>query len=421
MGTISGAVAGDSPRLDDPAPEPAAAGRELKHRMAAQVRRFGPVLALYGLVKLAGLTVFMGLLHYSGDYKKKNIGFGGGHRIWEVLGTYDGRWYQQLASQWYHPQVLPPNATVADVHTNSAAFFPLYPGLMRLLMKTTGIGGFGAGLLVSVVFAFVAVAGIYAVVTLMGGHRAGLIAGALWAVVPGSGAEWAVYSDTVFVAIVAWACYCVMTRQWIAAGLLTLLSGLSRPTSAALIGAVGLAALIALVKRRDGIAKPLFAMLVAPWFMLGYIAWVGMKMHNANGYFLIQKSWAHYFDWGKFTVHAVPEVMIGRFNYLWPSPIADVVALVMLLAVPILLIFFFRLRPPLVLIVFTLLTIASTTTSQQIFSNIPRYLLPAFPLLIAPALVLKRVSWRWLLPTLVLVGAISGWYAGYVMFELGTP
>ncbi|MFD7735335.1 hypothetical protein ACFV6F_33745 [Kitasatospora phosalacinea] len=428
MSLAPGAVTNE-PRSDIPTEAPAGPAGRFGPRFAAAARRFGPALGVYALVKSAGFAVFMYLLHFSADYRSRVPGMGGGKRPWDVVGSWDGLAYQEVAAHWYHPQVLAAGAQVSDVKPNTAAFFPLYSGLMRLLSKATGLGPYGSGMAVSVVFSFVAAAGIYAVVTLwlstrmseQAARRAGTATAGLWALAPGSGVEWAVYTESLFVAIAAWACYHVMKRQWVAAGLLALVSGLNRPTSAALIAGVGLAALIALLKRTDGVAKPLFAILVSPWGMVGYILWVGHKMHNLGGYFLIQKSWNHYFDGGKFTLKAIPEIMIARHHYLWAWPVSDTFALLVLLTVPVLLVMMLRLRPPAFLVVFVLLTIASTVLSQQLFCNIPRYLLPAFPLLVAPGILVSRLKWPTMLAVLVFVGAVSGWYAGYLTFELGTP
>src|SRR5262249_6225242 len=47
-----------------------------------------------------------------------------------------------------------------------------------------------------------------------GGEKVGVMAAVIWAVFPGSGVEWAVYSDSLFVALAAFACYNVMERRW---------------------------------------------------------------------------------------------------------------------------------------------------------------------------------------------------------------
>lgn len=64
-----------------------------------------------------------------------------------------GWWYQQIAAYGYDPQLVPiPGATgPITLEGNSAAFFPLYPALMRLVSELTDLGLYGAGLLVSVV------------------------------------------------------------------------------------------------------------------------------------------------------------------------------------------------------------------------------------------------------------------------------
>ncbi|MER7757163.1 glycosyltransferase family 39 protein [Kitasatospora sp. NPDC097643] len=417
------AVASDVPeqRSDEPNAAPGAGWRE---RGRALVIRFGPAVWCYAVLKLIGFTVFMKLLSFSGDYLKKHPRFGGGANPWDVLASWDGWWYQQVAEFGYHPALIPvPNGPVGfTIEQNSAAFFPLYPGLMRGVSDVTGLGLYGAGMLVSVVASLFAAAGIYAVVDRLAGPRAGVIAAGLWAIAPGSGAEWAVYSDSLFVALAAWACYCVMAKQWIAAGVVTLVAGLNRPTAAALIGAVGLAALVELYRRESGVLRPLAALLMAPVGLLGYVGWVGWRVGEWGGYFRLQRdSWLHYFDWGQGSWHAIRGVLLGRGDYPFAYPVPDLLATLFVFTLPVLIVLLIRLRPPLVLTAYTLATIVSVLGSLGIFGNVSRYLLPAFPLFIALAIGLRKLS----LPVLVTVlttGAVaSGWFGGYVLFELGVP
>lgn len=388
-------------------------------------REYGPALALFGAVRLIGFTGFMLLLEWSGEYATKNPRFGGGRYPWDVLGGWDGWWYQQVAENGYDPKLaaLPPGGFWA-YDQNSAAFFPLYPGMMKLVSGATGLGLYGAGMLVSIVSSFVAAAGIYAVTKKLAGHRAGVIAAALWGLAPGSGAEWAVYSDSLFVALAAWACWFVMTGNWVAAGLATFLAGLNRPTAAALVAALGLAALISIVRggRRDSVLGPLAACAIAPVGLFGYIAWVGWRMGSWTGYFTLQRgAWLHYFDYGQHTANVLRGVLFGHQDYLFSYPAEDQIAVFLVFSLPIPLVLLFRLRPPAVLTTYTLITIVLVLGSQQIFGNTSRYLLPAFPLYIPLAVGLARLS-RVSLATVLGVAAIaSGWFAGYVLFELGIP
>jgi hypothetical protein len=425
MSTASSGATTDSAVPDEQEARP---GRVRRLTLPAGVRPYLAPLILYGITKLVGLTVFAFLLEAAGDYRKKEPRFGGGAHWWDVLSTWDGWWYLQVAEKGYDPRPLErlDSDGLFTVKQNSVAFFPLYPGLIRGVSEVTGLGLFGSGILVSVVASFVAAAGIYAVISLIAGVRAGTIAAGLWAVAPGAGVEWAVYSESLFVAIATWCCYCVMKRRWVAAGLLAFVAGLNRPTSAALIGAVGLAALVTLARRESrrehGVAGPVYAMVAAPLGLLTYVAWVGLSMGDLTAYFTLQREgWAHYFDFGAYTLDVLGNTAVGHHNYLFAFAVPDLLAVQLVLALPFLVTLMLRKKPPLVLVAYTLASIVTVLGTQQMFGNTPRYLLPCFPLLLAPAAAMSRLK----LPSLVVffstAAVASGWYAHYVMFELGIP
>ncbi|MFF3120856.1 glycosyltransferase family 39 protein [Streptomyces sp. NPDC057908] len=404
--------------------QPAATGPDRRRRLRRTAEHYGPVLAVYGTLKFIGFAAFMWLLHSAGDYRTKNPRFGGGARPWDVLASWDGWWYQQIAVHGYDPRLVPiPGATgPITLEGNSAAFFPLYPALMRLVSELTGLGVYGAGLLVSVVASLAAALGIYAITERLGGRRAGLAAAGLWAVWPGSGVEWAVYSDSLYVALAVWACHAVLSRRWLTAGLLTCVAGLNRPTAVALIAAVAVAALLALYRPRDGILRPVAAMAVAPLGLLAYLGWVGHQMGDYGGYFRLQSdAWAHEWDYGRHTLDVLTSVPVGHFDYLSAWPFADLIGVGVVLLALALLSLLIRLRPPAVLMVYTVLTLVLVLGSQQIFGNVSRYLLPLFPLFLPLALALRRLSLTHQLMLLGIAALASGSYAGYGLFELGVP
>jgi hypothetical protein len=408
--------------LDD-APEVPRWSREFRRRLRGAAVRHGPVLLTYGVLKLAGFAVFMYLLDSAGDFRKKNPRFGGGAHAWDVLASWDGWWYQQIAQHGYDPALKPvPGATgLITLEGNSAAFFPLYPTLMRLVSECTGLGLYGAGMTVSVVASFVAALGIYAVTRRLGDHRAGLVAAGLWAVWPGSGTEWSGYSESLYTALAAWACHAVMSRRWLTAGLLTCAAGLCRPTAAALVAALAVAALLSLRRREDGVRRPLGAVAVAPLGLFCYLAWVNYRLGDVNGYSKLQDgAWAHKFDWGVHSFHVLTSVPVGHFDYLFAMPFEDVIGVCVVLMVPVLTVLL-RLRPPAVLVVHTGLSYLMVMTTQQYFGNVSRYLLPLFPLFVPLALALRRLRWPSLATVLGTAALASGSYAGYVLFELGVP
>jgi Gpi18-like mannosyltransferase len=111
---------------------------------------------------------------------------------------------------------------------------------------------------------------------------------ALWAVVPHALVQSMGYTETLFTAIAAWSLFALLRRHWLAAGLLCALAGLTRPTGVALVVATALAALVAVVRRRDG-WRPWLAGALAPVGSLGYLVWVGHRLGRADGYLHVQK------------------------------------------------------------------------------------------------------------------------------------
>ncbi|WP_240967693.1 glycosyltransferase family 39 protein [Streptomyces composti] len=404
-------------------PRPAPPGLPERWRRAAAAR-YGPVLATYGVLKLAGFAVFMYLLDSAGDFREKHPRFGGGEHTWDVLGSWDGWWYQQIALHGYDPALEPvPGATgMITLKGNSAAFFPLYPALMKLVSAVTGLGPYGSGMAVSVVFSFVAALGVHAVTARLGGPRAGLVAVGLWAVWPGSGTEWAVYSESVYTALAAWACYAVMTRRWLTAGVLTFTAGLARPTAVALVAALAVAGLVEVWRHRERWRRPLLAVAIAPLGTAGYLGWVGYRMGDWNGYSKLQDgAWAHKFDYGRHTADVLTSVAVGRTDYHFAMPFEDMIGVAVVLTVPVLTVLLVRLRPPAVLVVYTVLSYLMVMGTQQYFGNVSRYLLPLFPLFIPPALAMRRLRRPSLMTVLGTAALASGSYAGYALFELGVP
>jgi hypothetical protein len=398
-------------------------GRALRRAL----HHYGPVLALYGALKLIGFTAFMYLLQSAADYQAKPPRFGGGARPWDVLASWDGWWYQQIAAHGYHPALTPiPGATGPfTVVENSAAFLPLYPALMRLVSACTGLGLYGSGMLVSVIASGAAAAGIFAVTARFAGRQAGLAAAGLWAVWPGSGVEWSLYAESLYVACAVWACYAAMQRRWLTAALLTCAAGLTRPSATALIAALAAAALLALRRHRGDFRHalpPLAAMAVAPLGLAGYLGWVGYRTGDPAGYFKLEDGgWGHKLDFGRQTLQVLTSAPAGHFDYLYAYPYEDIIGIGAVLLAVILIPLLIRLRLPAVLVVYAVLTVALTLGSQQIFGNVSRYLLPAFPLLIPPAVAMGGLSPRLRFALLAIIAVASGSFAGYVLFELGVP
>ena len=112
---------------------------------------------------------------------------------------------------------------------------------------------------------------------------------------------------------------------------------------------------------------------------------------------------------------------VGHFDYLFAYPFEDFIGVLVVLLGLLLIPFLFHLRLPAVLTVYTVLTFALVLGSQQIFGNVSRYLLPAFPLFVPLALRLRTLRLPTLCVLLGIAAVASGSYAGYALFELGVP
>jgi hypothetical protein len=287
---------------------------------------------------------------------------------------------------------------------------------MRVLGHLPGLNVVRAGLLISLVASLAAAWALYAIGDLIRGRRFGIILAALWAVVPACFAENAVLTESLFTALCAWALYAVLRRRWLVAGLLTMLCGLTRPTAVALVGAVGLAALVAVVRRRDG-WRPYVGGLLAPVGYVGYLLYSGSRLGGVTGFFTLQRDhWSTYFDYGRFTAQTVGRVLFGSGDagrdraVMWCVMVAigAVFQLVMLL---------FQ-RVPWVLTVFAVVMVVEALGSRADFTGTHRHLLPVFPLLFPIAAVLSRPDTRrarFAMPvTLCGVALLSGWYGGWL-------
>ncbi|MGW2207400.1 hypothetical protein [Streptomyces sp. NPDC001774] len=380
-------------------------------------------LAAYGSLKMISLLVLFRLLEYAGRYRENTPRFGGGQHPWDVLGSWDGWWYMQIASQEYRPAIVPlAEGQLFTIEQNSAAFFPLYPGLMRIISRVTGMGLYGAGMTVSVVASFVAAAGIYRVVGKVCDTRTGVIAAGLWAVMPGAGVQWSVYSESLYAALAAWSCYGVLVGAWTEVAILCCLAGATRPPAIALVIAVCVAATVALCRRQIELWRLIVVLLVAPAGIGAYIGWLGWSLKDPLAYFTLQQqAWAHSFDFGSNAYTAVKSILLGHQDYLFPSPAQDLTAVLFLLLLPVLLLLMARMRIPVVLSIYTVTAIVLMMASVQMFGTIHRFLLPLFPLAIPVACALRRLTLPYCAAVLGFAGLSSGWYAGFLLFGLGIP
>ncbi|MEV6351615.1 hypothetical protein [Streptomyces hydrogenans] len=350
----------------------------------------------YAVTRVLGLAVLAVVAAATGK--------DGLHRL---SGRWDSVWYVRIAEHGYGYQVTLPNG---DVHSD-LAFFPLLPALERGLSAVLPLDAAGAGLLVSWTASLAAAWGIYRCGEHVVSARAGIVLAVLWGAYPTAFVQSMAYTETLFTALAAWSLYAVLRERWILAGLLCAVAGLTRPTAAALIAALGVTALVALVRDRRLPWRTVAGVLLAPLGWLGYVVYVGVRESSATAYFDVQAAWGNSIDGG---------VALARFiaSLPWPAALGLCAALALLAWLVVLCV---RQRQPLPLLVYTVGVVVVSLVGAAYFGSRPRLMMPAFGLLLPPAAALARVRTGPAAAVLAGLALASAAYGAFTLLGSGPP
>lgn len=327
--------------------------------------------------------------------------------VWELLGSWDGVWYRTVVERGYD-QVVPlaPDGTYA---TTNLAFFPLFPRLIGWLDPVLPGGVLAAQLTVAWAGGAAAAWGLYTVGAHLRGRRAGVLLALLFAVLPHAVVESMGYTESVFTAFAAWSLWAVLRRQWIAAGLLCSLAGLTRPTGAALAAAVGIAALVAAC-RRPRTWEAWVGGALAPVGLLAYADWVGDRLHRFDGYLVVQgDGWGMAFDGGGYWWDTLFQVLTEAMDLQM-----YVVSLVLLIGFGLFVLAIGE-RVPWPLLLYAALLLVMAVGGDAYYHAKARMLLPAFPLLLPVAYALAKARARTAVVTMAVLALFSSWYGAYLL------
>ena len=364
---------------------------------SARARWAGPLAAILGYAVLRGISIVA--LAIEAHHRGKHLSDG--------LLRADAGWYSMIAQHGY-AHVLTYGADGLPNPVN-LAFFPLFPALVAVFAWALPISASTATIVVAWAGGLFAASGLYAVGTAVKDRRTGVLLAMLWAVVPSAQVQSMGYSETLFTALSAWSLWAVLRGRWLTAAGFCLLAGLTRPTAAALIAAVGLAALVAVI-RNPRQWRPWVAGFISPLGLLGFMAWVSLRLHRLDGYFYVQNvAWNMKFDGGAETLHWASRVIFHRLALSFTVTTAVLATGVILLLVAI------GGRIPWPLLVFAGVALIVVLTGDGYYWAKARLLMPAFPLLLPVALALSRTRNR-VTPVAVIGGltALSAVYGIYL-------
>jgi hypothetical protein len=394
-------------------PAPArGAGQPARHSRAGRVRWFDLLLALSAHVatRLLGVAVL--------------VIVGLGHKIpaHDRLVGWDSGWYRGIAAHGYgFTRVVPDGRSLSDY-----AFFPLYPAIERLVSEISGLRLLDAGLVISATSSIVAAWGIFAVGRHVCDARTAVVLVVLWSALPIGIVESMAYTESLFTALAAWALYSTLRDRFILAGLLATLAGLTRPLGAAVVLAVVLAALLRVLGHRgDGtdaadpsrrpVGRAVLGALIAPVGLVGYLGWVGTRRGSILGYFDVTNDWGNGIDGGLAFLRWIGSLFTGPRAVLGVLVCAGVALLAWLLVAAV------RQRYPVGLVVYAAATVLIALTTSGYFGSKPRYLLPAFPLLLPVAAYIARTKTSLLATGLAAFAVAGSVYGAFWLYGAGPP
>ncbi|MFC8080187.1 hypothetical protein ACFUN8_32185 [Streptomyces sp. NPDC057307] len=367
--------------------------------MAAALHRAAPALGLFAAARLTGLLALCLWAEHIGRSPRQLL-----------THTWDSTWYTRIASQGYgHTLYFSDGAVHSDL-----AFFPLYPGLVRAATTVFPIGGGTAALLISWAAAAAAAFGIYLLGERLHGRTTATLLVLLWGLLPHAVVFSIAYTEPLLTALAAVALYAVLTGRWLWAGSLAALAGLARPNGVAIAAAVCVAVAYELWKRRAHAPWRLWAAaVVAPLGWGGYLLWVGVRVGDPlAGYFAVQSGWRSRFDFGADALSHVRDIVLRPAELASTGTVLIVGAAVLLF---VLLALDRENRPPPPLLVYAGVLLLITVGGGGFFESKPRFLLPAFPLLLPLACALTKARPR---AAIVLIAALAGLSCAYGTYLL---
>ncbi|MFE6128338.1 glycosyltransferase family 39 protein [Streptomyces sp. NPDC056437] len=377
----------------------AAAGARPVPRWRAALLRAAPALGLFAAARLTGLLVMAGWAWHIGRSPRAIIA-----RAW------DSDWYMLIAEHGYGRTLYWPDGAVQS----DLAFFPLYPALIRAVTTVLPVTSGTAGLLIAWAAAGAAAWGIYAVVERLYGRRTATVTVVLWGLLPHSIVLSMAYTEPVLTAFAAWSLYAVLTRRWLWAGTLATLAGLSRPNGIAVAAAVVAVAAYELVRAARTSERAGWRLwtgaAVAPLGWCGYVLSVGFRKGDVlGGYFAVQRGWTSKFDFGVGALKVVRDIVLK------PTLFSLMVALLVVAAAMLLFALLLLDRPPAAIVVYTAVLLLITLGGSGFFESKPRFLLPAFPLLLPLARALTKTRPGTAVVMTVALAGLSFAYGTYLL------
>lgn len=326
----------------------------------------------------------------------------------ETFTLWDGRWYMEIVRGGY-PRSIPADITYSQPEAR-AAFFPLYPGVVRVVDRVLPGGDVLAAVAVNAVLGLVAVLLVGALARRLFDIEVAERAMVLFAVFPGSYVLSFVYSEALLIVLAAACLLFLLEERWLLAGVFAALATATRPNGIALVAACAVASFLAIRRRHDW--SSLLAPVLAPVGVIVFHTFLYFHTDETSAWFRVQReAWR---EGTSFGATAISNTLSFLAHPLASPTDALTAASIVALVGGLWALWRHRLPWPMVAyiaVVVILMLLPATVTAR------PRFLFTAFPLIICSAAWWPRqdrAGWDLLLVT---CGAgLTGLTALYALF-----
>ncbi len=295
----------------------------------------------------------------------------------DVLTSWDGLWYLAVARDGY-PTSIPENVNFEQMEAR-AAFFPMFPGAIRLADSLVPGGDTVAALLLNLVLGALAVLLVGLLAREIADTTVATRAMVLFAVFPGSFVLSFAYAEALMIVFAGCCLLFLRDERWLLAGLAGALATATRPNGVAIVAACALAAVFAI--RRDRQWKALLAPLLAPLGFIGFMLYVDAVAGERGAWFRVQtEAWGEGVSFGWTAVRSVGEFVTDPLaSPTGALTVASIVAVTFMAWAS------WRVRLPWEWLAYSAVIVAMVLLPETVTIR-PRFVFAAFPLFIGVAM-----------------------------------
>lgn len=220
----------------------------------------------------------------------------------DLITQWDSGWYTKIINSGYQEH---PSTNMAVRGQANWAFFPLYPTLVWIVKTTVGVSAALAGLIVSNILRGVAAYYSYLYVAETRNRQTAITVVILLLLGPYSFYFATLYTESLYVALVAAGFYNLHHRNWVACGIVAALLSATRPTGTLFGIAILMTMFAGMTLTRHGVydrvkeivmdEERVLALCLVPLGIAIYMVYLYIHVGDALAFLHVQRAWGRSF------------------------------------------------------------------------------------------------------------------------------